>query len=146
VLRTSAAAPFDVSILEIGEGVFEIKATNGDTHPGRRRLRPARDGLESPRSSRRTTASTSARIGWRWQRLKEAAERAKIELSTTVQTEIQPAVHHATPRRPKAPRWPDADARAKLESLVADLVDRTLWPVPPGDAGRGRPPPRTSTR
>ena len=74
---------FDISILEIGDGVFEVKSTNGDTHPRRRRLRPARRSTAWPTSSRRTRASICARTRMALQRLKEAAEKAKIELSTS---------------------------------------------------------------
>src|SRR6266404_5636991 len=90
---------FDISVLELGEGVFEVKATNGDTHLGG-------DDFD--------------------QRLKEAAERAKIELSTTVQTEINLPFITADASGPK--HLVLTLTRAKLESLVADLVDRTLGP------------------
>ncbi len=71
--------------------------------PRRRRLRPAPDRLSSPRSSARTRASTSARTPMALQRLKEAAEKAKCELSTADGDDHQPAVHHRGPDRAQAP-------------------------------------------
>ena len=100
---------FDISILEVGEGVVEVKATNGDTHLGG-------DDLDQriidwmARSSRRPTASISSKDRMALQRLKEAAEKAKIELSTVAGDRHQPAVHHRGPDRAEAPA-DEADAR-----------------------------------
>jgi len=92
----------DVSVLEIGDGVFEVKATNGDTHLAAiTGTRPSSPG--SSTLSKRITASTSARIRWRLQRLKEEAEKAKIALSSTQSVRHQPAVHHGRCVRPEAP-------------------------------------------
>src|SRR5881398_3370649 len=106
---------FDISILEIGEGVFEVKATNGDTHLGGDDFdQRVIDGIDL-RKDRMAL-----------QRLKEAAEKAKVELSSTVQTEINLPFITADASGPK--HLVLTLTRAKLESLVADLVERTLGP------------------
>ena len=100
---------FDVSLLEIGEGVVEVKATSGDNHLGGDDWdQRVVDWLV--RSSRTATASTCPRTRWRMQRLREAAEKAKIELSSSAETTHQPALHHRQRRRPAAPRR-EADPR-----------------------------------
>jgi len=116
---------FDVSILEIGEGVFEVKATNGDTHLGG-------DDFDQrvidwiAEEFKKDNGIDLRKDRMALQRLKEAAERAKIELSTTVQTEINLPFITADASGPK--HLVLTLTRAKLESLVADLVDRTLGP------------------
>ena len=85
---------FDVSIIEMGDGVTEVLATNGDTHLGgddfdERIINWMADDVPDAR-----TASTCARTRWLLQRLKEAAEKAKIELSSATTSQHQPAVHH----------------------------------------------------
>ena len=116
---------FDISILEIGEGVFEVKATNGDTHLGG-------DDFDQrvidwiAEEFKKEHGIDLRRDRMALQRLKEAAERAKIELSTTVQTEINLPFVTADASGPK--HLVLTLTRAKLESLVADLVDRTVGP------------------
>ncbi len=78
---------FDVSILEIGDGVFEVKSTNGDTFLGAR-ISTSGWSIISPTSSRRRMASTLRADRLALQRLKDAAEKAKIELSSAQQTEV----------------------------------------------------------
>ena len=116
---------FDVSILEIGEGVFEVKATNGDTHLGGDDFdQRVMDWIAEEFKKDNGIDLRKDRMAL--QRLKEAAERAKIELSTTVQTEINLPFITADASGPK--HLVLTLTRAKLESLVADLVDRTLGP------------------
>ena len=91
---------FDVSVLELGDGVFEVKATSRRQPPRRRRLRQGASSTGSSRSSRRTRASTCRRTV-ALQRLYDAAEKAKIELSSTMTTQINlPFIR----RGPEAPR------------------------------------------
>src|SRR6059036_1188811 len=116
---------FDVSILEIGEGVFEVKATNGDTHLGGDDFdQRVMDWIAE--EFRKENGIDLRKDRMALQRLKEAAERAKIELSTTVQTEINLPFITADASGPK--HLVLTLTRAKLESLVADLVERTLGP------------------
>jgi molecular chaperone DnaK len=116
---------FDVSILEIGDGVFEVKATNGDTHLGGDDFdQRVMDWIAEEFKKEHGIDLRKDRMAL--QRLKEAAERAKIELSTTVQTEINLPFITADATGPK--HLVLTLTRAKLESLVADLVDRTLGP------------------
>src|SRR5437867_5902346 len=116
---------FDISIMEIGQGVFEVKATNGDTHLGG-------DDFDQriidwiAEEFRREQGIDLRRDRMALQRLKEAAEKAKCELSTTVQTEINLPFITADATGPK--HLVLTLTRAKLESLVADLVERTLGP------------------
>jgi molecular chaperone DnaK len=116
---------FDISVLEIGEGVFEVKATNGDTHLGGDDFdQRVMDWIAEEFKKENGIDLRKDRMAL--QRLKEAAERAKIELSTTVQTEINLPFITADASGPK--HLVLTLTRAKLESLVADLVDRTLGP------------------
>jgi molecular chaperone DnaK len=116
---------FDVSILEIGEGVFEVKATNGDTHLGGDDFdQRVMDWIAEEFKKEHGIDLRKDRMAL--QRLKEAAERAKIELSTTVQTEVNLPFITADATGPK--HLVLTLTRAKLESLVADLVERTLGP------------------
>jgi molecular chaperone DnaK len=127
---------FDVSVLEIGEGVFEVKATNGDTHLGGDDFdQRVIDWIAEEFKKENGIDLRKDRMAL--QRLKEAAERAKIELSTTVQTEINLPFITADASGPK--HLVLTLTRAKLESLVADLVDRTLGPCRQAmqDAGTG---------
>src|SRR5688500_16951429 len=116
----------DISILDIGQGVFEVKATNGDTHLGG-------DDFDQrvidwiAEEFKKEHGIDLRRDRMALQRLKEAAERAKIELSTTVQTEINLPFVTADASGPK--HLVLTLTRAKLESLVADLVDRTVGPA-----------------
>src|SRR6184192_1293475 len=116
---------FDISILEIGEGVVEVKATNGDTHLGGDDFdQKVMDWIAE--EFRKENGIDLRKDRMALQRLKEAAERAKIELSTTVQTEINLPFITADASGPK--HLVLTLTRAKLESLVADLVERTLGP------------------
>src|SRR5262244_1352711 len=127
---------FDISILEIGEGVFEVKATNGDTHLGGDDFdQRVMDWIAEEFKKEHGIDLRRDRMAL--QRLKEAAERAKIELSTTVQTEVNLPFITADASGPK--HLVLTLTRAKLESLVADLVDRTLGPCRQAmqDAGAG---------
>src|SRR5881397_3520381 len=116
---------FDISVLEVGEGVVEVKATNGDTHLGG-------DDFDQrvidwiAEEFKRENGIDLRKDRMALQRLKEAAEKAKIELSTTVQTEINLPFITADASGPK--HLVLTLTRAKLESLVADLVERTLGP------------------
>ncbi|MGH7262306.1 MAG: molecular chaperone DnaK [Candidatus Rokuibacteriota bacterium] len=116
---------FDISILEIGEGVFEVKATNGDTRLGG-------DDFDQrvidwiAEEFKRENGIDLKKDRMALQRLKEAAEKAKCELSTTLQTEINLPFITADASGPK--HLVLTLTRAKLESLVADLVERTLGP------------------
>src|SRR5690349_911543 len=116
---------FDISTLEIGEGVFEVKATNGDTHLGGDDFdQRVMDWIAEEFKKEHGIDLRKDRMAL--QRLKESAERAKIEPSTTVQTEINLPFITADASGPK--HLVLTLTRAKLESLVADLVDRTLGP------------------
>jgi molecular chaperone DnaK len=116
---------FDISILEIGQGVFEVKATNGDTHLGG-------DDFDQrlidwiAEEFRKEHGIDLRKDRMALQRLKEAAEKAKIELSSTLQTDINLPFITADQSGPKHLVMPLP--RAKLEALVADLVERTVEP------------------
>jgi molecular chaperone DnaK len=117
---------FDISILELGEGVFEVKATNGDTHLGGDDFdQRVIEWLlaEFKREEGIDLRSDPQAL----QRLKEAAEKAKIELSTTTTTEINLPYITAYEGTPK--HLVITLSRAKLEDLVADLIDKTRGPV-----------------
>ena len=114
---------FDISILEIGDGVFEVKATNGDVL--RRGFRQAPDRLHGRRVQEGAGIDLrSDRLAL--QRLKEAAEKAKIELSSTMQTEINLPFITADQAGPK--HLAMKISRAKLEMLVGDLIEKTVEP------------------
>ena len=112
---------FDISILEIGEGVFEVKATNGDTHLGGEDfdLRLI-DYLAS--EFRKDQGIDIRNDKMALQRLKEAAEKAKMELSTAVETDVNLPFITADESGPK--HLNIKMTRAKLESLVSDLLDK----------------------
>jgi molecular chaperone DnaK len=117
---------FDISILELGEGVFEVKATNGDTHLGGDDFdQRVIEWLlaEFKREEGIDLRSDPQAL----QRLKEAAEKAKVELSTTTTTEINLPYMTSFEGTPK--HLVMTLTRAKLEDLTADLVDRTRGPV-----------------
>ena len=117
---------FDISVLQLGEGVFEVKATNGDTHLGGDDFDVRvmdwlieefkKDQVIDLRGDRQAL-----------QRLKEAAEKAKIELSSTMQTEINLPFITADQSGPK--HLVITLTRSKLEQLVGDLVQKTIEPV-----------------
>ena len=117
---------FDISILELGEGVFEVKATNGDTHLGGDDFdQRVIDGLLA--EFKRDQGIDLSKDPQAMQRLKEAAEKAKIELSTATTTEINLPYITADASGPK--HLVMTLTRAKLESLVADLIEKTRGPV-----------------
>ena len=116
---------FDVSILELGEGVFEVKATNGDTHLGgddfdQRIINWLVDEFKRENDIDLSKDRTAL------QRLKEAAEKAKCEVSTAQQSEINLPFITADQNGPR--HLNVSLSRAKLEQLVADLVERTVGP------------------
>jgi molecular chaperone DnaK len=116
---------FDISILEIGEGVFEVKATNGDTHLGGDDFdQQVIDWIAEEFRKEHGIDLRKDRMAL--QRLKEAAEKAKCELSTTLQTEINLPFITADASGPK--HLVLTLTRAKLEALVSDLIERTLGP------------------
>ena len=116
---------FDISVLEIGDGVFEVKATNGDTHLGGDDFdQCVIDWIAEEFKKEHGIDLRKDRMAL--QRLKEAAEKAKCELSTTLQTEINLPFITADASGPK--HLVMTLTRAKLEALVADLIERTLGP------------------
>ncbi len=128
---------YDISILEIGEGVFEVKSTNGNTHLG------GEDFDQRIIEWLATEFKKDHGIDLRndkmaLQRLKEAAERAKIELSSTMETEINLPFITADQTGPKHMNL--KLTRAKLESLVEDLIDKLVSPMQQAlkDAGISR--------
>ncbi|GIX17173.1 MAG: chaperone protein DnaK [Rhodothalassiaceae bacterium] len=116
---------FDISILEIGDGVFEVKATNGDTFLGGEDFdKRIIDYLADEFKKEHGIDLRNDRLAL--QRLKEAAEKAKIELSSSQQTEVNLPFITADQTGPK--HLNIKLTRAKLESLVEDLIERTLEP------------------
>ena len=116
---------FDVSILEIGDGVFEVKSTNGDTFLGGEDFDIAIiDYLAD--EFKKDNGIDLRKDGMSLQRLKEAGEKAKIELSSSTQTDVNLPFITADASGPK--HLNVNLTRAKLESLVSDLVQRTLDP------------------
>jgi molecular chaperone DnaK len=116
---------FDVSILQIGEGVFEVKSTNGDTHLGGDDFdQRVMDWIVAEFKRDQGIDLTQDRMAL--QRLKEAAEKAKVELSNVMQTEINLPFITADASGPK--HLTLSLSRSKLEQLVEDLVDRTAEP------------------
>lgn len=117
---------FDVSVLEIGDGVFEVKSTNGDTHLG---------GDDFDRKIiqwllaefKQETGMDLSNDRQAMQRLKDAAEKAKIELSSTLETEINIPFITADQTGPK--HLNRKMTRAKLEQLIEDLLNRTIKPI-----------------
>src|SRR5213594_2749200 len=117
---------FDVSILELGEGVFEVKATNGDNHLGGDNFdKSIVDWMVA--EFKRDQGIDLSQDRMALQRLYEAAEKAKIELSSTMSTQINLPFITATPEGPK--HLDLQLTRAKLEELVADLINRTVGPT-----------------
>jgi molecular chaperone DnaK len=116
---------FDVSILEVGDGVFEVKATNGDTHLGGDDYdQRVVDWLVT--SFRKDQGIDLAKDRQALQRLTEAAEKAKIELSSVVQTSINLPFITADQEGPKHLDY--VLTRAKFEELTSDLTDRCVGP------------------
>jgi molecular chaperone DnaK len=117
---------FDVSVLELGEGVFEVKATNGDNHLGGDNFDKAIvDWMVS--EFKRDQGIDLSQDKMALQRLYEAAERAKIELSSTMTTQINLPFVTATPEGPK--HLDLQLTRAKLDELTAELLERTVGPT-----------------
>ena len=117
---------FDISILEVGEGVVEVKATNGDTHLGGDNLdQRVMDWIVA--EFKRDQGIDLSKDKMALQRLKEAAEKAKCELSTTLETEINLPFVTADASGPK--HLSLKLTRAKLEQLVGDLLEKTMGPV-----------------
>src|SRR5438105_1465625 len=117
---------FDVSILELGEGVFEVKATNGDNHLGGDNFDKAVvDWMAAEFKKDQGIDLTQDKMAL--QRLYEAAEKAKIELSSTMTTQINLPFVTATPEGPK--HLDLQLTRAKLEEITADLLERTVEPT-----------------
>ncbi|HSJ86835.1 MAG TPA: molecular chaperone DnaK [Anaerolineales bacterium] len=117
---------FDISILDVGDGVFQVRATSGDTFLGGDDfdLRVMDYLIEQFKKDNGIDLHNDRQA---LQRLKEAAEKAKIELSTTMQTEINLPYLTADQSGPK--HLVMSLSRAKLEQLTADLVDRTIAPL-----------------
>lgn len=117
---------FDISILDVGDGVFQVRATSGDTFLGGDDfdLRLMDYLIEQFKKDNGVDLNNDRQA---LQRLKEASEKAKIELSTTMQTEINLPYLTADASGPK--HLVMTLSRAKLEQLTADLVDRTIAPV-----------------
>lgn len=116
---------FDVSILELGDGVFEVKSTNGDTHLGGAdfdRVLVNYFADEFKKESGIDVSSDKAAM----QRLRDEAEKAKIELSTTNEVDVNLPFLTADAEGPK--HFEHKLTRAKLESLVGDLIDKTAEP------------------
>ena len=128
---------FDISVLEVGEGVVEVKATNGDTHLGG-------DDLDDRiiewlvAEFKKAEGIDLSKDRMALQRLKEGAEKAKIELSTAMETEINLPFVTADATGPK--HMQVKLTRAKLESLVDDLLQRTMAPVKQALADAGVEP------
>ena len=128
---------FDISILELGEGTFQVKSTNGDTHLGG-------DDLDQRITDwivdefRKDQGIDLKKDKMALQRLKEAAEKSKCELSTTHQTEINLPFITADASGPK--HLAMTLTRAKLEQLVGDLIDKTEKPCKQALADAGLKP------
>ena len=125
---------FDISILQIGEGVFEVKATNGDTHLGGDDFdQRVMDWIIAEFKKDQGIDLTQDRMAL--QRLKEAGEKAKIELSNVMQTEINLPFITADASGPK--HLTMTLSRSKLEQLIGDLVERTVSPCKQAIADAG---------
>ncbi|HTC55562.1 MAG TPA: Hsp70 family protein, partial [Candidatus Sulfotelmatobacter sp.] len=118
---------FDISILEVGEGVIEVKATNGDTHLGGDNLdQRLVDWLIDEFKKDEGLDLRGKGNEMALQRLRDAAERAKIELSTTMETEINLPFIAADASGPK--HLVKKLTRAKLEGMVEDIIQRSVGP------------------
>ena len=117
---------YDISVLELGDGVFEVKATNGDTHLGGDDFdQRIIDWLVE--EFKKDQGIDLAQDAMALQRLKEASEKAKMELSSTMQTDINLPFITATQEGPK--HLNITLSRAKFEQLVGDLIERTIPPM-----------------
>ncbi|WP_263416879.1 molecular chaperone DnaK [Terriglobus albidus] len=127
---------FDISILEVGEGVIEVKSTNGDTHLGGDNLdQRIVDWLIAEFKQDEGMDLSAKGNEMALQRLKDAAEKAKIELSTTMETEINLPFITADATGPK--HLVKKLTRAKFESLVEDLLQRSVGPCKQAMADAG---------
>ena len=118
---------FDISILEVGEGVIEVKATNGDTHLGGDNIdQRIVDWLIDEFKKDEGLDLRSKGNEMALQRLRDAAERAKIELSTTMETEINLPFITADASGPK--HLVKRLTRGKLEEMVRDIIERSIGP------------------
>ncbi|HKB10519.1 MAG TPA: molecular chaperone DnaK [Vicinamibacterales bacterium] len=128
---------FDVSILEVGEGVVEVKATNGDTHLGGDNLdQRIIDWIIS--EFRKTDGIDLGKDRMALQRLKESAEKAKMELSTVMETDLNLPFITADASGPKHLQM--KLTRAKFEQLVDDLLQKTVGPTKQALADAGLDP------
>ncbi len=128
---------FDISILEVGEGIVEVKATNGDTHLGGDDLdQRVIDWIVD--EFKKSEGVDLGKDRMAVQRLKEAAEKAKIELSTVMETDINLPFITADQNGPK--HLQTKLTRAKFEALVADLLQRSMEPVKQALADAGLKP------
>src|SRR5438093_6871471 len=117
---------FDISVLEVGEGVVEVKATNGDTHLGGDNIdQRLIDWIVD--EFRKDQGIDLSKDKMALQRLKEAAEKAKIELSSTASTDINLPFITADQSGPK--HLTMALTRAKFEQLIGDIVQKTMGPL-----------------
>jgi molecular chaperone DnaK len=123
--RRFGGGTFDITILELGEGVFEVKATNGDTHLGGDDFDQTLIGYLAE-EFKKEQGIDLLKDAQALQRLKEAAEKAKIELSTSVETEIN--LPFITVKDGQPLHFVHKLSRAKLESLTEDLIKRSLKP------------------
>ncbi|HYL35974.1 MAG TPA: molecular chaperone DnaK [Bryobacteraceae bacterium] len=130
---------FDISILEVGDGVVEVKSTNGDTHLGG-------DNIDHRiidwliQEFKKETGVDVSKDQMALQRLKEAAEKAKIELSTVLETEINLPFLTADASGPK--HMNVKLTRARLEQMVADILERAIGPCKQALADAGVTPPQ----
>jgi molecular chaperone DnaK len=128
---------FDISILEVGDGVVEVKSTNGDTHLGG-------DNIDQRiidwliQEFKKETGVDVSKDQMALQRLKEAAEKAKIELSTVLETEINLPFLTADASGPK--HMNTKLTRARLEQMVADILERATGPCKQALADAGVTP------
>ena len=128
---------FDISILEVGEGVVEVKSTNGDTHLGG-------DNIDQRLIDwiidefKKDQGIDLSKDKMALQRLKEAAEKAKIELSSTMSTDINLPFITADQSGPKHLNM--ALTRAKFEQLIGDIVNKTMGPLKQALADAGMQP------
>ncbi len=128
---------FDISVLEVGDGVVEVKSTNGDTHLGGDDFdQLVVDWMTA--EFKKTDGIDLSKDRMALQRLKEAAEKAKIELSSVMETEINLPFVTADASGPK--HMTMKLSRAKLESLVEPLVQRTMGPLKQALADAGLKP------
>ncbi|MCY4399870.1 MAG: molecular chaperone DnaK [Gemmatimonadetes bacterium] len=128
---------YDISILEIGDGVFEVKATNGDTHLGGDDFDQVLiDWLVA--EFKKDQGIDLSKDSMALQRLKEASEKAKMELSSTTSTDINLPFITATQEGPKHLNY--QLSRAKFEHLVDDLIQRTIPPMRKALADAGLKP------